>query len=82
MPQPSRPTTGWIRAGVGLLALLGCVGVPIEVTLGLVEQPVVPPPRAASLLLVGSCLLLIWSGLGLRRLAGARGLEQPPSPSA
>ncbi|HET8531498.1 MAG TPA: hypothetical protein VFO08_10145 [Methylomirabilota bacterium] len=82
MPPPSHPTTGWIRAGVGLLALLGCVGVPIEITLGLAEQPVVPLPRGASILLVGSCLLLIWSGLGLRRLAAERGLEQPPSPSA
>jgi hypothetical protein len=82
MPQPPHPTTGWIRASVALLALLGCVGVPIEVTLGLAEQPVVPPPRAATMLLVSSCLLLIWSGLGLRRLAAGRGLGQPPSPSA
>jgi len=82
MPQPPPPPTGWIRASVALLALLGCVGVPIEVTLGLAEQPVVPPPRAATMLLVGSCLLLIWSGLGLRRLAAGRGLGQPPSPSA
>ena len=82
MPQPPHSPTGWIRASVALLALLGCVGVPVEVTLGLVEQPVVPPPRAASVLLVASCLLLIWSGLGLRRLAAGRGLEQPPSPSA
>jgi len=82
MPPPPHPSTGWIRASVGLLALLGCVGVPIEITLGLTEHPVVPPPRGASLLLVGSCLLLIWSGLGLRRLAATRSLEQPPSPSA
>jgi hypothetical protein len=82
MLSPSPPTPGWIRASIGLLALLGCVGVPMEITLVLTEQPVVPPPRGASILLVGSCLLLIWSGLGLRRLAAARGLEQPPSPSA
>jgi hypothetical protein len=82
MLPPSHPTSGWIRASIGLLALLGCVGVPMEITLVLTEQPVVPPPRGASILLVGSCLLLIWSGLGLRRLAAARGLEQPPSPSA
>jgi hypothetical protein len=82
MLPPSPPTPGWIRASIGLLALLGCVGVPMEITLVLTEQPVVPPPRGASILLVGSCLLLIWSGLGLRRLAAARGLEQPPSPSA
>ena len=71
-----------MRASVGLLALLGCVGLPMELTLALSEHPVVPPPRGASILLVGSCLLLIWSGLGLRRLAAARALEQPPSPSA
>lgn len=82
MPSPSHSTTGWIRVSVGLLALLGCLGVPIELTLVLTEQPVVPPPRGASILLVGSCLLLIWSGLGLRRVAAARGLGQPPSPSA
>jgi hypothetical protein len=82
MLPPSHPTSGWIRVSIGLLALLGCVGVPMEITLVLTEQPVVPPPRGASILLVGSCLLLIWSGLGLRRLAAARGLEQPPSPSA
>jgi len=82
MLPPPHPTPGWIRASIGLLALLGCVGVPMEITLVLTEQPVVPPPRGASILLVGSCLLLIWSGLGLRRLAAARGLEQPPSPSA
>jgi hypothetical protein len=82
MLQPSPPSTGWIRASVGLLALLGCVGVPIEITLGLAEQPVVPPPPAVTILIVGSCLLLIWSGLGLRRLAAGDGLEQPPSPSA
>ena len=82
MPPPSPPSTGWIRASVGLLALLGCLGVPMELTLGLTEHPVVPPPRGASILLVGSCLLLIWSGFGLRRLAAARALGQPPHPSA
>jgi hypothetical protein len=76
------PLTGWIRASVGLLALLACVGLPVEleVTLHLVGEPVVPPPPAATMLLLGSCLLLVWSGLGLRRVAAGRGLEQPPTP--
>jgi hypothetical protein len=73
------PLTGWIRASVGLLALLACVGLPVELTLHLVEEPVLPPPPAATMLLVGSCLLLVWSGLGLRRVAAGRGLEQPPT---
>ncbi len=53
MPHPSHVLTGWARASVGLLALLACVGVPVEVTLRLAEHPVVPPPRAATVLLAG-----------------------------
>ena len=79
MPHPSHALPGWTRAGVGLLALLACVGVPVEVTLGLAEYPVVPPPRAATVLLAGSCLLLLWSGWGLRRLATERGLAPTPT---
>jgi hypothetical protein len=79
MPHPSHTLTGWTRAGVGLLALLACVGVPLEITLGLAEYPVVPPPRAATVLLAGSCMLLLWSGWGLRRLAAERGVAQTPT---
>jgi hypothetical protein len=79
MPHPSPVLAGWTRAGVGLLALLACVGMPVEVTLRLAEHPVVPPPPAATVLLAGSCLLLVWSGWGLRRLAAERGLAQTPT---
>ena len=80
MSHPSHALTGWTRGGVGLLALLACVGVPVEITLGVIEHPVVAPPPAATVLLVGSCLLLLWSGLGLRRLAAGRGLARTPTP--
>ena len=73
---------GGARAWVGLLALLALVSLPVELRVGLVEQPVVAPPVGATLLLVGSCLLLVWSGLGLRRLEAERALAQPPTPSA
>jgi hypothetical protein len=79
MPHPSHALIGWTRVGIALLALLACVGVPLELTLGLDEHPVVPPPRAATVLLAGSCLLLLWSAWGLRRLAAERGLSQTPT---
>jgi hypothetical protein len=80
MPHPSHVLADWLRAGVALLALLVCVGVPVEITLGVIDHPVVAPPPAATVLLVGSCLLLLWSGLGLRRLAAGRGLARTPTP--
>jgi hypothetical protein len=59
-------------AFTGLLAMVALVSLPVEVTIGLVEQPIVPPGRLASLLLIGSCLLLVGSGFGLRREEVAR----------
>lgn len=82
MQRPPHSLRSWIPAGVGVLALLGLVSVPVEITLQLVEHPVVAPPRGATLLLVGSCLLLVWSGLGLRRLAAERTLSGRPTPGA
>ena len=67
----------------GLIAVLALVSVPVEITIGLVEHPpLVPPGRLASLLLIGSCLLLVGSGLGLRREEAARAGARRPTPSA
>jgi hypothetical protein len=75
--------SSWIRGGVMLLALLGAIGAPVELQLALVEHPVVPPPAVATALTIASCLLLVWSGLGLRRTAAARALgPRPPAPGA
>jgi hypothetical protein len=82
MRRPLQPLTSWIPAGVGVLAMLALVSMPVEITLQFVEHPVVALPRVAALLLVGSGLLLVWSGLGLRRLAAARAAEQRPTPGA
>lgn len=70
------------RAVTGLIAVLALVSLPVEVTIGLAEYPVVPPGRLATLLLIGSCLLLVGSGLGLRREEAARAGAQRPTPSA
>ncbi len=67
---------------MGLLALLALVSLPVELAVGLVEHPVVAPSPLVTLLNVGSCLLLVWSGLGLRRLEATRALAQRPSPGA
>jgi hypothetical protein len=80
MQRPPHSLRSWAPAGVGAFALLGLVGVPVEITLRLVEHPVVAPPLVTTVLLVGSCLLLMWSGLGLRRLAGERALARRPTP--
>jgi hypothetical protein len=69
--------TGFI-AGLALVL----VSLPIEVTIGLSDHPVIPPGRLASLLLIGSCLLLVGSGLGLRRVEAARAGAGRPTPSA
>lgn len=66
----------------GLLAVLALVGLPVEITIRLVEEPVIAPAPVASLLLLGSCLLLLGSGVGLRRLAAARAAAPPAEPGA
>ena len=66
---------------MGLLAVLVLVILPVELRVGLAESPVVAPSRVVSLLTIGSCLLLIWSGVGLRRLEAARVLAQQQTPS-
>ena len=70
------------RAGLvtGLVAVLTLVSLPVEVTIQLVEHPVVAPAPVVSLLLIGSCLLLVGSGLGLRRLETARAGARLPTP--
>jgi hypothetical protein len=70
----------WVPTTVGLLALVALVGLPVELVVRLAEHPVVAPSPVVTLLNVGSCLLLVWSGLGLRRLEAARALAQRPSP--
>lgn len=73
----------WRASAVtALIAVLALVSVPVEVTIGLAEHPVVPPGRLASLLLIGSCLLLVGGGLGLRREEAARAGARRPTPSA
>ena len=75
--------SSWIRGGITLLALLGAIAAPVELQFVLVEHPVVPPPALATALTISSCLLLVWSGLGLRRTATARDLRaRPPAPGA
>lgn len=72
----------WVPRTVGLLALAALVSLPVDLVVGLAEHPVVAPAPVVTLLNVGSCLLLVWSGLGLRRLEAARALAQRPSPGA
>jgi len=71
---------GWASAGAGLVAVLSLVSLPVEVTIQLVEHPVVAPTPVVSLLLISSCLLLVGSGLGLRRLEAARTGARRPTP--
>jgi hypothetical protein len=71
---------GRASAVAGLVAGLTLVSLPVEVTIRLVEHPVVAPAPVVSLLLIGSCLLLVGSGLGLRRLETARANPARPTP--
>jgi len=80
MQRPRQALKRRASAVTGLAAVVALVGLPVEVTIGLAEQPVLPPPPVASLLLIASCLLLVGSGLGLRRLAAARLAVPPPVP--
>ena len=66
----------------GLIAGLALVSLPLEVTIGLAEHPVIAPAPGVSLLLIGSCLLLLGSGVGLRREEASRAGARPPTPSA
>ncbi len=75
-------TARWTPVVMGLLAVMLLVILPIELRIGLAESPVVAPSRVVSLLIIGSCLLLVWSGVGLRRLEAARVLAQRQTPSA
>lgn len=78
MRRALRGLSPWARTGAGLLATLAVVSLPVELTIRLAEHPVVAPAPAVTLLTVGSCLLLVWSGLGLRRLETVRPLIAPP----
>jgi hypothetical protein len=40
---------------------------------------VVAPTPLVTFLTIGSCLLLVWSGLGLRRLEAERESRRPPT---
>jgi hypothetical protein len=82
MRWPRHAVRGRASAVTALLAAVTLVGLPVEITISLFEQPVIAPPRAASLLLLGSCLLLLGSGIGLRRLEAARATARPPAPGA
>jgi hypothetical protein len=80
MRQLQRVLRGRASAVIGLVAGLALVSLPVEVTIGFVEHPVVAPAPVVSLLLIGSCLLLVASGLGLRRLETARVGARRPTP--
>ena len=80
MRQLQRVLKGRASAVTGLVAGLALVSLPVEVTIRFVEHPVVAPAPVVSLLLIGSCLLLVGSGLGLRRLETARAGTPRPTP--
>jgi hypothetical protein len=71
---------GRARTVTGFVAGLALISLPVEITIGLAEHPVVAPAPAVSLLLVSSCLLLVGSGLGLRRLEAMRVGAPRPTP--
>jgi hypothetical protein len=52
---------------------------PLDITIRLAEYPVVAPTPLVTFLTIGSCLLLVWSGLGLRRLEAERESRRPPT---
>ena len=73
----------WRASAVtGVVAGLALVSLPVEVRIGLVEHPVIAPTPGVSLLLIGSCLLLVGSGVGLRRVEASRADARRPTPSA
>jgi hypothetical protein len=82
MRQVERMLRWRASAVTGLVAMVALVSLPVEVTIRLVEHPVVPPGPVASVLLIASCLLLVGSGLGLRREEAARAGARRPTPSA
>jgi hypothetical protein len=75
---------GWLKgrasAVTGFVAVLALVSLPVELRVGFVDHPVIAPAPVASMLLIGSCLLLVGSGLGLRRLEAARAGARRPTP--
>jgi hypothetical protein len=81
MRRVQQALKGRASAITGFLAMLALVSLPVEVRIGFVEHPVVAPTPVVSLLLIGSCLLLVGSGLGLRRLEAARAGAGRPTPS-
>jgi len=74
-----RMWSGWRRTATGLLAALVTVSLPVEITIRLVDHPIIAPRPVVTILTVGSCLLLLWSGLGLRRLQATRTLGPGPT---
>jgi hypothetical protein len=75
-PAPS--TRRALATAAGLLAVAALVGIPVELSISLVDHPVIAPSPFASVLLLGSCLLLVRSGLELRRREAARSAARPP----
>jgi hypothetical protein len=80
MQRVRRALKGRASAITGLVAVVALVSLPVEVRIGLVKHPIVAPAPVVSLLLIGSCLLLVGSGLGLRRLEAARADARRPTP--
>jgi hypothetical protein len=62
-----------LRGSLAAAALIGAVVLPVEITLSTDEAAPAPHP-SFSLLLASSCLLLIGSGLTLRREEASRRL--------
>ena len=79
MRQLAGVLKGRAHAVTGFVAGLALVSVPVEVTIGFGEYPVVAPAPVVSLLLISSCLLLVGSGLGLRRLEAMRAAVRRPT---
>lgn len=79
MSWTPKAIAGWLRAGAGLVATLTFVSLPVDFTIRLAEHPVVAPPRAVTFLTIASCMLLVFSGLGLRRLEAERVEREQPT---